>query len=857
MSPFILLKCLKEKCLKKNCMVICLSLVFCISTSVFSQQKPMLLWFDQPAYQPKVFTYDAPVFKNQFSFEDKGWNEALPVGNSRLGAMVFGGVFKERIQLNEKSLWDGYRHDDANPLSANALPQVQQLLFEGNIDSAQQLAGRTMMGVPERIRPYQSLGDLFIEHITQGADTLYTNYRRWLSLDSAVAITTYTNQGINYRREVFASHPANIIAVKISCDKPGALNLALKMMREQDAVVGYSEAEPNAIFMRGQIARKNENGNDVGMRFASFIKGVTSSGKIAVGKNGVMTVKGASDLVLYISSATSYGGDDPDQSSQAILRMAMTKPVRVLFTEHLKDYQSLYGRVKFNLSPKEKPMELPQNKRMARVKEKDYEDAYLSELLFQYGRYLLIASSRKGDLPANLQGVWNQKMNPPWSSDYHTNINLQMNYMAAEAANLQECTLPLFALMDSLAKYGAHTAKVMYGARGWVVHHLTDVFWRTAPVDGVVGIWPMGSGWLAHHPYDHYLFSQDKVFLRDRAYPLMKGAARFYLDFLRPIPAGLPMAGKLVTNPSHSPENALEREDGKQYQFTYGAAMDMQICTELFINCLQAIKELSVAGKPFDVAFKAELESALSNIAPLQISKRTGGIQEWIEDYKEPEIGHRHISHLYALFPANQINAGTPALFEAARKTLERRLAGNRNAAVEEAKNMYKSYGSYLGGKSFGGWQSVWVSMMYLRLGNAEEAYKHLQYQLKYGLKSNFWGSAYQLDGTYGSTAVITEMLLQSHTGILSLLPALPKAWPEGSISGLRGRGGFEVDLKWTNSRLTEGKILSVNGTTCKLLVKQPVKIFNKGKEVRVKKNADDTIEFSTAKGEVYKITRV
>jgi alpha-L-fucosidase 2 len=311
------------------------------------------------------------------------------------------------------------------------------------------------------------------------------------------------------------------------------------------------------------------------------------------------------------------------------------------------------------------------------VRKTDEEDPYLSELLFQYGRYLLIASSRKGDLPANLQGVWNQKMNPPWSSDYHTNINLQMNYMAAEAANLPECALPLFALMDSLAKYGKHTAKVMYDARGWVVHHLTDVFWRTAPADGVVGVWPMGSGWLAHHPFDHYLFSGDKTFLSNRAYPLMKGAALFYLDFLKPIPAGSPMAGKLVTNPSHSPENAFEKEDGKQFQFTYGASMDMQICHQLFTNCLQAIKELSVDGKPFDPQFKAELEKALAAMAPIQISPATGTIKEWIEDYKEIEIGHRHISHLYALFPSNQINSSTPALYAAARKTLERRLAGN------------------------------------------------------------------------------------------------------------------------------------------------------------------------------------
>jgi alpha-L-fucosidase 2 len=567
-----------------------------------------------------------------------------------------------------------------------------------------------------------------------------------------------------------------------------------------------------------------------------------------------MNIKDASEVVLYISASTSYRGKDHKDICQRTLRQAITKPVQALFSEHLKDYQSLYGRVKIKLSDKEQPLDIPQDKRLARVKEKGYEDPYLSELLFQYGRYLLIASSRKGDLPANLQGVWNQRMNPPWSSDYHTNINLQMNYMAAEAANLQECTLPLYALMDSLAKYGQHTAKVMYDARGWVVHHLTDVFWRTAPADGVVGVWPMGGGWLAHHPYDHYRFSQDKAFLKNRAYPLMKGAAQFYLDFLKPIPAGLPNAGKLVTNPSHSPENAFEKEDGTQHQFTYGATMDMQICTELFTNCLQAINDLSDKGQPFDPGFKKELEEALRNMAPVQISKRTGGIQEWIEDYREPEIGHRHISHLYGLFPASQITVNTPSLFAAARKTLERRLQGNPNAAKEEAKNRYKSYGSYLGGKNFGGWQSVWISMMYLRLGDAEEAYKHHQYQLQYGLKPNFFGSAFQQDGTYGSTAVISDMLLQSHTGVISLLPALPQYWPTGFVSALRARGGFQVDVKWKDNQLAEANILSVNGAKCTLLAKKTVKIYSNGKEIKPTTNEDGTLEFATQKGATYKI---
>ncbi len=824
-----------------------------VATQAFTQQKPMVLWYDKPAYQPALFTYEAKEFKNTFHFEKKGWFEALPVGNGRLGAMVFGGVFNERIQLNEESLWDGYPRDATNPASAKALPEVQRLMFEGKNDEAEQLASRTMMGVPLNIQPYQSLGDLFIEQLHAPKDTIYTNYKRWLNLDSAVAVTQFTHNGINYRREVFASHPTNSIVIKISCSKPNGLDLRIKLMREKDATVSASATDPFSILMKGKVNCLDEKtGKPVGMSFSSQVKAVSKSGKISVAQDGTMTITKATEVVLHIAGATSYAGNDPQSSCAEIIQESHQQPMAVLVSEHVKDYQSLYNRVTINLAEDSNPNELPLNERLARLKKSGYEDTYLSELLFQYGRYLLIATSRPGDLAANLQGIWNQSMNPPWSSDYHTNINLQMNYMAAEAVNLQECLLPLFDLIDSLAKHGQPTAKTMYNARGWVVHHLTDVFWRTSPVDGVVGVWPMGGGWLAHHLFDHYLFSGDKEFLKNRAYPLMKGSAQFYLDFLKPIPVGLPNAGKLVTNPSHSPENAFEKSDGTQFQFTYGATMDMQICHELFTNCLLAIADLSTKEKSFDAAFKSELEKALLNLAPIKISPSTGGIQEWVEDYKEIEIGHRHISHLYSLFPGNQINIKTPDLFTAARKTLERRLVGNPNAKIEEAKNRYQSYGSYLNGESFGGWQSVWISMMWLRLGEAQEAYKHHQYQLKYGMHPNFFGGAAQLDGTFGSTAVVAEMLLQSHADYISLLPALPKRWTTGSVTGLRARGGFEIDMKWKENKLTNGKIVSRNGGVCTLRVENSIKIFLNKNEVKIERRNKDEIIFSTKKGATY-----
>jgi alpha-L-fucosidase 2 len=824
---------------------------------VFGQQKPMRLWFDQPAFQPKVFTYKDKVFTTPYYFEDKGWFEALPVGNGRLGGMVFGGVFNERIQLNESSLWDGYRRDATNHQSGKALPEVQRLMFEGKNDAAEKLAAKTMMGEPLNIKPYQSLGDLFIAPLTAPSDTVYEGYRRWLSLDSAVAVTQFRHGGISYRREVFASHPANVIVVKFSCDKPNGLNLRVKLIRERDATSAAVPTDPHCLAMIGRINCLDDSTKQpVGMRFATYVKAVSKSGKIAVAPNGEMTVQNANELILYLTASTNYYEKKPAQTCLQTIQKAVNKPLTALFKEHLADYQALYNRVKINLSAQSNPDELPHEKRLERVVKNNFEDPYLSELLFQYGRYLLIASSRKGFLPANLQGIWNQSMNPPWSSDYHANINLQMNYMAAEAVNLPECTLPLFALMDSLAVHGKPTAQIMYNARGWVVHHLTDIFWRTSPVDGVVGVWPMGGGWLAHHPFEHYLFSGNKTFLRQKAYPLMKGAARFYLDFLTPIPAGKHLAGKLVTNPSHSPENAFEKPDGSQTQFTYGATMDTQICHELFTNCLQAIADLSSPERPFDPAFEKELRTALAQLAPLQISPRTGGIQEWIEDYREPEIGHRHISHLYGLFPSNQINAQTPDLYVAARKTLERRLMGNPNAKTEEAKNRYLSYGSYLNGESFGGWQSVWIAMMWLRLGDAEQAYKHHQYQLKYGMKSNFFGPAYQLDGTFGSSNVVAEMLLQSSTGTLNLLPALPKIWATGSVVGLRTVGGFEVSIKWQDTAFSEARIVSNNGALCKLLVKIPVKIFENGKEIKSTQSVANELVFATKKGGVYVVSR-
>jgi alpha-L-fucosidase 2 len=816
------------------------------------KQVPMVLWYTSPATLPDSLPYLSGKSTNPFDDRlGKGWVEALPIGNGKAGAMIYGGIHRERMQLNEETLWNGFKSDENNRRAAAALPVVRKLLFEGNDDSATALANTAMIGIPKDVSAYQPMGDVWFEFDGLQAAPI-SGYRRELNIDNAVSTVRFKSADVEFTRESFASHPHNIIVSRFTASQKRRISVKISLHREKDA---STVVDGKKLSLRGQIVALDSTRINRGMSFQTQVLPLAVGGTTSFENNHIV-IRNADEVILLIAQATSFHGKDPGTVCSRALAAASALKYHDLKKRHVSDYQKLFTRVSFQVNDVDKNdvYTIPTNERIKSVAATGKADDYLSILQYQYSRYLMISSSRPGDLPANLQGLWNQHLKPAWESDYHTNINLQMNYWFVEASNLSECHLPLVDYIDTLVKKGSRTAGVHYNAKGWIVHHASDVFGYSAPVAGVWGVWPVGGAWLSRHSYEHFLFNRDFGFLRERAYPQLRGAAEFFLDFLVPVPSGLQFEGKLVTNPSHSPENAFERPDGVQSQFTYGATMDIEIIIDLFDNFLEALNFLRKDYPDLDKGLELRVRSARENLIPIQISK-TGRIQEWIEDYKELEPGHRHISHLYSLYPDNFISkTRTPELAAAALRTLEVRLKGSKNPPVSK----FGAFDSYVDGKFGTGWGRAWISLFYARLGMGNEAYSHHEYLQSKFVLPNLLGIAhgtYQIDNVFGNAAGISEMLIQSHDGFINILPALPSKWKSGAVSGLRTIGGFEVSEEWKELKLTRLSISSSVGGICRLKVPETVsKILSGSKRISFTTDANGLIAFETKPGKHYSI---
>ena len=802
-------------------------LVVLLSITHFLQAQELQLWYDRPAAT---------------------WEEALPVGNGRLGAMVWGKVDEELIQLNEATLWSGGPANlNPNPKAASYLPEIRRALFAGNYAKGHDLT-KKMQGL--YTESYVPLGDLVL---TMQANGESSNYRRDLNIAHATATTTYTQNGVEYKREIFASAPDQVIVIHLTASRQGALTFDLEtksLLRFTNAAESATEiamrgqapahADPNYVRYNAEPIIYEDSTGCRGMRYELRVKALHKGGEITADKLG-MHVQNADEVTLFVSVATSFNGFDkcPDSEGKdevalatRYLNDAIEKPYESIKSAHLADYKRFFDRVSLHLD-EDQGSALPTDQRL-KAYTNGAKDPAFEALYFQYGRYLLISCSRPGGQPANLQGIWNAQLRPPWSSNYTININTEMNYWPAEVTNLSEMHEPLLDFIKNLAVTGRETAKNFYNAKGWAANHNSDIWATSNPVgdlgkgDPLWANWPMASAWLSRHLYEHYRFTQDVGFLQNTAYPIMKDAAAFYLDWLV-----ANKNGQLVTAPSTTPENNFIGPDGKPHDVSIATTMDMSIIWDLFTNVIEASEVLDA-----DADYRKMLTQKRARLFPLQIGKK-GNLQEWSQDFEEQDPLHRHVSQLFGLHPGRQISPiTTPDFAKAAEKTLEIRGDGGT------------------------GWSKAWKINFWARLLDGDHAHKLLRELLTYvgtsettmqggGTYANLFCAhpPFQIDGNFGGISGMAEMLIQSHLKEIQLLPALPSTWAKGTVKGLRARGDFEIDMDWEAGKLSTATVHSEAGGTCRIRTLTPVRVTG-----TLFQREGNTLVFETEAGKAYRL---